>query len=543
MKSPFLILYCIMLFNGSNLLSQTTKTVNVTRQGTLNVMISLAETNTVSTLTITGSIDAQDFAFLRDKMTVLSILNLSTAVIKSYTGIDGTNTGIITTYPANEIPIYAFYNPLYLSYKPSLTSITLPTTTSSIGMQAFYYCWNLAGTFTIPASVKSIPDFAFYGCSSLSAFSVQNSNTRYSSNAGVLFNKNQDSLFIFPALKAGTYSIPATVKHIGASSFENCYNVTSITFPSSVTSIGNYAFSYCSGITGSLTLPSSLKRLDDGAFYGCWNLTGTVTLPATLIEFGNYCFLESNYIKSFNVNTSNPVYSSNNDVLYSKNMDSLFVCPPAKTGTFTIPNTVKLIGSHAFYNCNKLTGTIIIPALVDYIGYYSFYGCSLISGFETDAQNSFFSTENSVLLSKNKDRLIACPIPKIGLYQMPATVKQIDPCAFAFCSSITGEMNIPATVNLIGDYAFYYCNQLTDFIVDAENTVYSSGDGLLFNRNKDTLIICPISKTGTYNIPTTVKYVGVSAFDGCASLRTSPSSSATRIVSPPPRGIDGSVPF
>jgi len=518
MKSSLLFFYCFMLLNGGTLLSQTTKTVNVSAQGTLKNLISTEETKTVSTLTVTGTIDAVDIAFLRDKMKVLSILNLSAADIKSYTGIEGTNTGIFTVYPANEMPQYAFYNPIYLSFKPSLTSITLPTTTISIGTQAFYYCWNLAGTFNIPASVKTITDYAFYGCSSISAFAVPNSNTRYSSNTGVLFNKNQDSLLLFPALKGGIYTVPATVKHIGASSFENCYNVTSITFPSSITSIGSYAFSYCSGITGSLTLPSSLKKLGDGAFYGCWNLTGTVTFPASLTDVGTYCFLESNNILSYNVHADNPSYCSNNDVLYSKYSDTLFVCPPAKTGTFAIPSTVKLIGSHAFYNCSKLTGTMTIPALVDYIGNYSFYGCSLISSYQTNVQNLYFSTENDVLFSKTKDRLIAYPISKSGLYQMPSTVQQIDPCAFAYCASITGAMNIPAAVNLIGEYAFYNCNQLTEFNVAPENSVYSSADGLLFNKAKDSLLICPLSKIGKYDIPTSVNYVGISAFDGCASL-------------------------
>jgi len=79
-------------------------------------------------------------------------------------------------------------------------------------------------------------------------------------------------------------------------------------------------------------------------------------------------------------------------------------------------------------------------------------------------------------------------------------------------------MNLPAAVNLIGDYAFYNCNQLTAYNVEEQNTVYSSADGLIFNKNKDSLLICPLSKTGKYVIPTSVNYVGVSAFDGCARL-------------------------
>ena len=262
-------------------------------------------------------------------------------------------------------------------------------------------------------------------------------------------------------------------------------------------------------------MPTTLKKIEDGAFYGCWNLNGSVTIPATLTELGNYCFLESNNIKSFNVNTSNTKYASSNDILYSKNMDTLFICPAAKNGSVTIPSTVKLIGSHAFYKCSNLSGTITIPSLVDYIGYYSFYGCSLISGFEVNSSNQYFCSENGVLLSKNKDRLLSCPIQKTGSYVMPSTIKDIDPAAFAFCENITGNLNIPCDVKLIGEYAFYNTKQLTGFTVDASNTAYSAENGLLYNHNKDTLLICPYSKSGTIELPNTVTFIGNSAFDGC----------------------------
>jgi hypothetical protein len=121
--------------------------------------------------------------------------------------------------------------------------------------------------------------------------------------------------------------------------------------------------------------------MEDGAFYGCWNLSGTVFIPATLTQIGSYCFFESKNIQSFNVNSSNPRYSSLNDALYSKKNDTLYICPGGKVGTFEIPPTVKLIGSHAFYKCNKIVNSIIFPGTVDYIGYIAFYGCTLINNF------------------------------------------------------------------------------------------------------------------------------------------------------------------
>lgn len=512
-----IILSLIILFTAQNIFSQSTKSINITTAGTLKDNISLTEQKTVTTLTVSGNIDARDFAFMRDKMQVLSVLDLNSSVINSYTGIQGTYSGSNTVYPANEIPVYAFFNPLLFSYKSSLTSIKFPSTTTKIGTQAFYYSWNLAGTINIPASLTSIADYAFYGCSSIASFTVANSNTRFSALNGVLFNKIQDSSFVFPPAKSGSYTIPTTVKHIGASAFESSYNLTSVIIPNTITSIGSYAFSYCSGISGALTLPTSLKKLGDGAFYGCSKLT-SVTIPATLTDIGYYCFLESNLVTAFNVNSSNPDYTSVDGMLMSKNQDTLFSCPPAKTGTITVPSTVKLIGSYAFYNCTKISGTLTIPASVDYIGYYSFYNCSLISSFEVNPQNLYFTAENGVLFSKTKDRLLVYPVAKSGVYQMPTTIKTIDPAAFAFCSSITGPLQLPASVTSIGLYAFYNCTQISALDVDAGNTEFSSDNGVLYKHEMDTLLVCPLGKTGNYTIPENVKYISYSAFGGCSGI-------------------------
>jgi hypothetical protein len=106
-----------VLFISFFTFGQSIKTVNVTTQGTLKNLISVAESKIVSTLTLTGSIDARDFVFMRDKMEVLSVLDLSLVSIKTYTGTEGTNTGTYTTYGANEIPANAFYDPLLNTYK------------------------------------------------------------------------------------------------------------------------------------------------------------------------------------------------------------------------------------------------------------------------------------------------------------------------------------------------------------------------------------------------------------------------------------------
>jgi hypothetical protein len=512
-----LILTSILNLVMCTLLLSQSKSVNVTNPGTLSGLLTTSELTSVTTLSVAGNIDARDFAFIRDKVKNLSTLNISSASIKAYSGKEGTFADTLISYPAGEIPQFAFYNPNLLTYKSTLTTIALPASVSAIGKFAFYYCWGLT-SITLPASVKDIGSLAFYGCYDLNSFSVASSNTRYASASGVLLSKSQDTLFICPNAKQGNYTIPSNVKHISSSAFENCYNLTSVSFPNSLISIGSYAFSYCSGISGNLIFPNNLKKIETGAFYGCANINGYVSIPASLTDIGTYVFFKSNNISSFQVNTGNPDYASLDDVLFSKNMDTLFICPPTKKGNYTLPTTVKLIGSYAFYNCTSLTGNINIPALTDYIGYYSFYGCTGISSFSANENNNWFATENGVLYSKNRDRLLCCPSTFTGTFEIPSAVIYIDPGAFSNCTGITGKITLPKNLNSIGSYAFYNCLSLEGFDVQTENPTYSATDGILYNKQADTLLICPVYKAGTLVLPASVRHIGLLAFDGCALL-------------------------
>jgi len=517
MNKYFLLLFYLSVICFS-LEAQTTRVIALTKAGTLSSQVTDAEASTLLTLTLNGTIDARDIACIRDRLRALTTLDLTGSTISAYSGTDGTDTGTQTSYPANELPRYAFYNPFKKTYMSTIISLKLPSNLVSIGYLACYFCWNLSGQISIPTTVKNITDYAFYGCYQLTAFSVSSTNTRYSTVNGVLFNKLQDTLLMYPNAKVATYSIPATVKHVYKSAFENAWAMTGLTIPSSVLSVGTYSFCNCSGITGNLTLPESMQYLEDGAFSSCYNLTGIISIPSTMKDLGNYCFFECNYVQSFNVSSTNANYSSNNGALYSKKQDTLFICPAKKLGTFTIPSTVRLIGSHAFYKCNALTGNLQIPKLVDYIGYYNFYGCDNLSSYSVESGNTFFTSNNETLYSLNMDRLIASPALKSGSFTIPETVKSIDPNAFNNCALLTGTMHIPAEVSSIGQYAFYGCKSLTGFTSAATNANYTAQDGLLYSKPMDTLLICPLSKTGLLTLPYGVQSLGHSALEGCVSL-------------------------
>ena len=159
----------------------------------------------------------------------------------------------VTSLPSVTIPNsvtnigdYAF------NFCTSLTNVTLGTNVTSIGEAAFYSCTSLT-SITIPNSVTNIGAAAFAN-TSLSAITVDALNPAYSSVAGVLFNKSTNTLIEFPGGKGGgSYTIPNNVTSIGSWAFDYCTNLTSVTIPTSVTNIGDGAFNYCTSLISSIS--------------------------------------------------------------------------------------------------------------------------------------------------------------------------------------------------------------------------------------------------------------------------------------------------
>jgi len=127
----------------------------------------------------------------------------------------------------------------------NLTNISIPNSVTSIGNGAFMNCYSLT-SITIPDSVTSIGAMAFLLCTSLTAINVASDNTNYSSDQGILYNKNRTLLLTYPSGKTGSaFTIPNGVTNIGLLAFFGCTRLTSVTIPISVTSIGEVAFAAC----------------------------------------------------------------------------------------------------------------------------------------------------------------------------------------------------------------------------------------------------------------------------------------------------------
>ncbi len=190
-------------------------------------------------------------------------------------------TGITIPAGVTSIGFSAFYN------CSSMGSANIPGGVISIGNLAFNNCTSLAG-ITIPASVTSIGSQAFYYCTAMTAITVNASNPAYSTSGGILFDKSQSALIQYPAGKVGGVSIPGSVTSIAEYAFAGCAGLTSVTIPKSITRIEGSTFESCTRLT-SITIPHCITSIGGSAFYACTGLT-SVEIPGSVTRIGTWAF-------------------------------------------------------------------------------------------------------------------------------------------------------------------------------------------------------------------------------------------------------------
>jgi hypothetical protein len=159
---------------------------------------------------------------------------------------------------------------------------------TSLGSATYYGCINLQN-FTVPAQMTDLGALNFMGCASLTAYDVEEGNTVYTVEDGVLYTDNMTTLYSYPSGKQdASFSIPEGVVTIFDGAFFAAQQLTEITFPSTLQVIGAGAFEYCTGLT-QLTLPEGLMTIYDNAFADCSSLQ-SVVLPESLTGVGSYAF-------------------------------------------------------------------------------------------------------------------------------------------------------------------------------------------------------------------------------------------------------------
>jgi hypothetical protein len=375
-------------------------------------------------------------------------------------------------------------------------------------------------TVTIPERIQNLPvttiaEKAFKDNKTLKSIIIPSSITLIANN-------------VFEGCENLTnISLPSTIIYIGSSAFWSCKNLTNITIPSSITIINPYTFYNCNNLTN-ITIPSSVTTIEYSAFSRCSKLTN-ITIPSSVSKIGTETFKDCSSLTNINVDNNNANFSSLDGVLFDKNKQTI-ICYPSgkKENTYTIPSTVINIGYGAFYNCSSLTN-ITIPSTVTNIASHAFYNCSSLTNITipstvTNIGSSAFSFCNGLT------NII-----------IPSSVKIIDSHAFSYCDNLTNitisssvttigdnafsrckkltNITIPSSVTKIGLSVFENCNSLINIYVDNNNANFSSLEGVLFDKNKQTIICYPSGKKeNAYTIPSTVINIASHAFYYCSSL-------------------------
>lgn len=264
-----------------------------------------------TTLSIAGLLNGDDLRTLRD---MAGRDNEGKATAGQLTDIDLSGAQIVEggkAYAEGHFTQANVVGKAMFASCEKLKRIVLPLQTTKIEADAFRNCSSLH-TIEVPTLVESIETSA--GCTALAEINVQAGNSHYSSKDGVLLSGDGKSILWFPMGKEGEYTLPSTVTTVGDYAFRNC-RIETFHFADGLTSIGKYAF-YNSSVK-EVSLPSTVKQIPTGLFQKCANLT-TVHLGKNTEMLGDYVF-DGCPITDLYISAPTPPYCSNNTFASSGN--------------------------------------------------------------------------------------------------------------------------------------------------------------------------------------------------------------------------------
>lgn len=393
----------------------------------------------------------------------------------------------------------------------NLTCVELPDSLVYLSDVAFTY--SSIKEINIPKNVKPVryvnDDNLDYGgwfsdCDKLEKITVDEENPYLLAENGILYSKDKKVLCKVPQATAGEFCVPDGVEIIASSAFEGC-QVSEIDLPTSLIEIQAYAFG-CEKLTR-LVIPDGVETISYTAFPYAKSLE-YLYIPATA-NFtdvngvgAGYFFSDCINLQTLEVDENNPYYTSYDKVLYNKDMTKVINVLPTKKGVFNIPEGVVELGDNCFGYCPKITA-VNIPSTLErlhstswqsmdnpfenchnyyVIGDYIDRFYSVFTEINVSEQNETFSSEDGVLFSKDKSRLIAYPQGKsLSKYTVPDGVVSVGSYAFCYTKKLRTVI-FPFSISNVESYAIYYVQGLNAIIfmnpsclIEGYNSTYANG--------------------------------------------------------------------
>ena len=463
-------------------------------------------------------------------------------------------------------------------YKNPIKEIIFPNQLTTLSESSFSTCSQLT-TVHFSSSISSIDINAFTGCTNISQITIDN-NPNFHIDGGVLYDTQNKKMILLPNTLT-TLTLPSSLESICTLTIQICLSLTEINVAEGSNNFhGEDGILYsankekaiaCCGGRTSVNMLSTVKELSPYCFYKCiklqsiYGLQNTqltligsycfdlvtieqIQLPSTVVDIYDYAFNESKIQRitfepssltrindwafhfasiqefSFGPKFQNlGLHSFRNSLIQNIKFDE--ECPLETISEYSfaycnklesvqIPNNVKTIGRSAFLNCESLkTLEFTSSSELSNIGENGFQNCYLIE--EINFPSSLVSISNYgfaycyKLTSITFDTLMTTDNPQL---------KTLAPSSFMSCS-LLNNVHLPASLETIDNSVFVMCTSLENFSISSDNTNLSVIDGLLFDKDGDTLILVPAGRRSV-TVSSSVKQFGSNAFYNCINLET-----------------------